>query len=142
MSTCEPGRKASTPTFTIRPPFTTLLTLPFTRPPSSKTLTIFSQFCLWAAFSLERTTMPSSFSRRSRRTSTSSPSSISSSSNSEAGITPSDLYPISTITTWGRMSRMVPVTMDPSRNSRNFESIRELSSSLSGAAATASVLIL
>ncbi len=63
MSICEPGRKASTPTLTMRPPLTTDLTLPLTRPPSWKTLTILSQFCLWAAFSFERTTMPSSFSR-------------------------------------------------------------------------------
>ena len=37
MSICEPGRKASTPMLTIRPPLTTALTLPLMRPPSSKT---------------------------------------------------------------------------------------------------------
>ena len=84
------GRKASTPMLTIRPPLTTDLTLPLMRPSPSKTLTILSQFWLYAAFSLERTTMPSSFSSRSRRTSTSSPTwSVSMSSNSRHGMTPS-----------------------------------------------------
>ena len=46
MSICEPGRNASTPMLTVRPPLTTALTLPLMSPPSWKTLTIFSQFCL------------------------------------------------------------------------------------------------
>ena len=73
MSTWLPGRNASTPTLSMRPPLTTALTLPVMSPPLLKILTIFSQFCFWAAFSLERTTMPSSFSRRSSSTSTSLP---------------------------------------------------------------------
>ncbi len=56
MSTCDPGRNASTPTLSMRPPLTTALTLPLMSPPSLKILTIFSQFCFCAAFSLERTT--------------------------------------------------------------------------------------
>ena len=46
MSICEPGRNASTPMLTMRPPLTTALTLPLTRPPSLQTLRILSQFCL------------------------------------------------------------------------------------------------
>ena len=54
MSICEAGRKASTPTLTVRPPLTTALTLPLIRPSPLKTETIFSQFWRAAAFSLER----------------------------------------------------------------------------------------
>ncbi len=51
------GQECSTPTLSMRPPLTTALTLPLTSPPLLKIWTIFSQFCFWAAFSLERTTM-------------------------------------------------------------------------------------
>ena len=53
MSIWLPGRNASTPTLSMRPPLTTALTLPLMRPPSLKTLTIFSQFCVLGAFSGE-----------------------------------------------------------------------------------------
>ena len=38
MSICEPGRNASTPMLTMRPPLTTALTLPLIRPSPWKTL--------------------------------------------------------------------------------------------------------
>src|ERR1700739_3161223 len=80
--------------FTVRPPLTTAFTLPLIKPSPSKTLTILSQFCLWAAFSLDRTTIPSSFSSFSSSTSTSSPTSTSPmSSNSEAGDHPFGFIP-------------------------------------------------
>src|SRR5206468_7673129 len=74
--------------------------------------------------------MPSSFSNRSRRTSTSSPtSSESASSNSVNGMTPSDLYPTSTSTSRGRISKIRPLTMLPSRKSgRSEEHTSELQS--------------
>ncbi len=74
---------------------------------------------LWKwAFSLETATLPSGSSRLSMKTSTWRPCTISSSSrNSEMGMTPSLLYPMSTMTSLPTFWRIVPETMLPTLTS-------------------------
>src|SRR5216684_2132200 len=121
MSTCEPGRNAFTPMSTDRPPLTRPTIVPFTISSRSQAALISSQIRILSAFSLESTTMPVSFSRLSISTSTESPAFTDTSPrgllNSEMGICPSDLYPMSTtaysLVTW----TMVPLTISPSLRS-------------------------
>ena len=108
----------------IRPPFTTSMTGPRTTPPSSLIFSIVPHArSYWARF-FERTRRPSlsSFCRTSA--STSSPSdtiSCASTSwrieSSRAGMTPSDLKPMSSRTSSRSTLTTVPVTMSPSSNS-------------------------
>ena len=73
MSTWLPGRKALTPMSTERPPLTRPTMMPSTSSSRSQAAEISSQMRILSAFSLERTTMPVSFSRDSTSTSTLSP---------------------------------------------------------------------
>ena len=95
MSTWLPGRNAFTPMSTERPPFTRPTMVPLTISSRSHAALISSQMRILSAFSLERTTMPVSFSRLSRSTSTGSPALTETSPrglvNSEIGTWPSDL---------------------------------------------------
>ena len=91
-----PGRKAFTPMSTERPPLTRPTMMPSTSSSRSHAAEISSQMRILSAFSLERTTMPLSFSRDSRSTSTRSPTFTASSppgwvTNSLIGTWPSDL---------------------------------------------------
>ncbi len=115
MSTCEDGRKASTPIFTTKPPFTLERTRPVITEPSSQVLTIFSQFFFCSALSKESCGFPSRSSNLSRKTSRSDPISRSpKSKNSWAGIVPSALPPKSITTSVGRISMIVPEITEPS----------------------------
>ncbi len=73
MSTWEPGRNAFTPMSTERPPLTRPTITPSTSSSRSHAAEISSQMRILSAFSLERTTIPVSFSRDSTSTSTVSP---------------------------------------------------------------------
>ena len=107
---------------TVRPPLTLPLTLPSMVPPSLQMLQMRSQFFFCSALPWESTTMPSSSSIFSRSTSTSSPSfNDPGSRNSYFGMTPSDLYPMSTNTSLERISIIFPFTTIPSVNSFTSE---------------------
>ena len=70
-SNCEPGKNASTPTSTIKPPLTALRIIPSTMLPSVHSFTTYSQALCCSARFLLITITPSSSSNRSRYTSTS-----------------------------------------------------------------------
>jgi len=102
-STWDPGRNALTPPrmVTCRPPFTRWLMVPSMISSRSQAAEISSHTFILSAFSFERETSPSSFSRLSMKTSTDSPGLSAwpgSPENSESGITPSDFPPMSTTT--------------------------------------------
>ena len=123
-STSEAGRKPRRPMSTIRPPLTTSMTGPDTISP----LFFFSSMVVqarsyWARF-LDRTRRPSLSSFWSTRASTWSPSeTISAGStslrmeSSRAGMTPSDLKPMSRRTSSRSILTTVPSMTSPSSNS-------------------------
>ena len=96
-STCDPGRNALTPPrmVTERPPLTRVVIVPSISSSRSHAALISSHTLKRSAFSLERTTMPASFSRDSSSTSTVSPGLTSmlpsAPRNSSSAIWPSDL---------------------------------------------------
>jgi hypothetical protein len=97
-STCEPGRNALTPPLmvTLSPPFTRAVMVPSISSSRSQAALISSQTFSLSAFSLERSTRPSSVSLLSTSTSTRSPgdttaSPLPGSVNSLSEIIPSDL---------------------------------------------------
>ncbi len=96
-STCEPGRNALTPPLIVtdRPPLTRAVMVPLISSSRSQAALISSQTLSLSAFSLDRSTRPSSVSLASTRTSTWSPGFTSALPagpvNSFIGMTPSDL---------------------------------------------------
>ncbi len=97
LSICEPGRKASMPMSTIKPPLTLRITLPETIEPSLQWLIRYSHWRWRMAFSCERTIWPSLSSVFSKKTSTSPPMLSSSGlGNSDIETSPSDFKPTST----------------------------------------------
>ena len=125
-STCEPGRNALTPPriVTERPPFTRAVIVPWISSSRSRAALISSHTLRRSAFSLERRTRPSSVSLDSTSTSTTSPTATRASPpgpmNSYIGMTPSDLYPMSTTTTSLPRAMTVPETISPSLSESAF----------------------
>ncbi len=107
--------KASTPIEMMRPPLTLALTRPVATEPSGNLVRMLSQFFFCSALSNERMGLPLRSSSFSTSTSIVEPICRSPMSmNSFAGMTPSDLPPMSTTTSFWRTSVMVPGTIAPS----------------------------
>ncbi len=123
-ATCEPGRNASTPNrSTLRPPLIRRFGTPSTIDWSSCASLILSQTCRKSALRFETRTSPSWSSVASSSTLISSPGLISSGSvNSSMGIRPSDLKPMSTITSFSLTERTRPLTSSPSSIERRVDS--------------------
>ncbi len=123
-STSEAGRKPRSPMSRMSPPLTTSMTGPVTTPSRSLTPSMVPQArSYWARF-LDRISRPSLSSFWRTRASMCSPSvttSLGSTSwridSSRAGMTPSDLKPMSRRTSSLSTLTTVPVTMSPSSNS-------------------------
>ena len=121
MSTSDAGRKPRTPRSRIRPPLTTSMTFPTTASPDSAAVSIFFQASSKRARFLERMSRPSASSLVRTSASISSPSATSSAGlterrmvSSATGMTPSDLYPMSTSTSSLSTRTTVPWTTSPS----------------------------
>ena len=116
-SICDAGKKIGMPTSTSNPPFIFLTTLPVTTSPSLYLSTIFSQPRIRSALRFEIWIKPVSSSNDSSITSISVPTSTSSAlSNSESGIVPSDLYPVSNITLLPITPSILPLKIVPKSN--------------------------
>ena len=129
MSTSEAGRKPRTPRSRIRPPLTTSITLPVTGWPLSAACSIAFHASSKRARFFDRISRPSASSLVSTSASISSPSATSSAGlierrieSSATGMTPSDLYPMSTRTSSLSTRTTFPWTTSPSLIVGNVES--------------------
>ena len=123
-STSDAGRNPRRPMSTIRPPFTTSMTGPFTTPSDSLIFSMVPQARSYCARFFDRMSRPSLSSFWRTRASTCSPrDTICSGStslridSSRTGMTPSDLKPMSRRTSSLSIFTTVPSTMSPSSNS-------------------------
>ncbi len=136
-STRDAGRNPLRPISIMRPPLTTSITSPSTVSPLWNFSSTLFQALLYSARFLERRSLPSLSSFCITKASTSSPSETSSDvstssriESSRAGITPSDLNPMSSKTSSCSIFTIVPVTSSPSSMSVIVPSIRLSISSL------------
>ena len=120
MSTSDAGRKPRTPRSMISPPLTTSITRPSTASPLSAASSMRRHAFSKRARFLDRIRRPSSSSLVRTSASTSSPSATSSEGSmlrriesSESGMTPSDLYPMSTRISSRSTRTTVPVSDVP-----------------------------
>ena len=121
MSTSDAGRNPRTPRSMIRPPLTTSITVPDTGSPDSAAASIRRHARSNRARFFDRISRPSWSSLVRTSASTSSPSDTSSPGSTDlriesspAGMTPSDLYPMSTSTSSLSIRTTLPVTTSPS----------------------------
>ncbi len=124
-STSEAGRNPRRPMSTMSPPFTTSITGPFTTSSFALDCSIVVQAFSYCARFLERMRRPSLSSFWRTRASTCSPMDTMSAGftslridSSLAGITPSDLKPMSSRTSSLSILTIVPSTTSPSSNCR------------------------